>query len=270
MSNTNDNPALSPVERIKRNSNYLRGTLLESLADPVTGGLAGDDIQLSKLHGFYQQDDRDIRAERTRQKLEPAYSFMIRARVPGGICTPLQWLRMDELARVYANNSLRLTTRQAFQLHGVLKGDLRAGIQDINDVLLDTIAACGDVNRNVMCTPLAEASQVHGDALAWTQRISAHLTPQTSAYHEIWLDGKKLTDHRDHEPVYGPVYLPRKFKIGIAIPPWNDVDVFTQDLGFIAIERDGKLAGFNVTVGGGLGTSHGEPATWPRLADHIG
>jgi len=266
MNNSNKNAPGSAVERIKRNSNYLRGTLVESLTDPVTGGLAEDDRQLSKLHGFYQQDDRDHRAERTRQKLEPAYSFMIRARVPGGICTPAQWLKMDELAQRYANNSLRLTTRQAFQLHGVLKGNLKTTIQGINESLLDTIAACGDVNRNVMCTPLAESSKVHSDALAWAQRISTHLTPQTSAYHEIWLDGKKLADagHDDHEPIYGPVYLPRKFKIGLAIPPWNDVDVFTQDLGFIAIEREGELTGFNVTVGGGLGTSHGEPATWPR------
>ena len=270
MNDTNKNTPGSAVERIKRNSNYLRGTLVESLADPTTGGLAEDDIQLSKLHGFYQQDDRDRRTERTRQKLEPAYSFMIRARVPGGICTPAQWLKMDELARVYANNSLRLTTRQAFQLHGVLKGDLKNTIKNINNSLLDTIAACGDVNRNVMCTPLAETSLVHADALSWAQRLSAHLTPQTSAYHEIWLDGRKLADEPDHEPLYGPVYLPRKFKIGIAIPPWNDVDVYTQDLGFIAIEQDGKLTGFNVTVGGGLGASHGEPKTYPRLADHIG
>jgi sulfite reductase (NADPH) hemoprotein beta-component len=270
MNDTKKNAPGTAVERIKKNSNYLRGTLVESLADSTTGGLAEDDMQLSKLHGFYQQDDRDIRTERTRQKLEPAYSFMIRARVPGGICTPSQWLKMDELAQIYANNSLRLTTRQAFQLHGVLKGDLKAAIQGINESLLDTIAACGDVNRNVMCTPLAEASAVHGEALLWAQRISAHLTPQTSAYHEIWLDGKKLSDKDDREPIYGPVYLPRKFKIGVAIPPWNDIDVFTQDLGFIAIKRDGKLAGFNVTVGGGLGTSHGEPATYPRLGDTIG
>lgn len=270
MSDTNDGATLSAVEHIKRNSNYLRGTLVESLADPVTGGLAGDDVQLSKLHGFYQQDDRDIRGERTRQKLEPAYSFMIRARVPGGICTPEQWLKMDELARSYANNGLRLTTRQAFQLHGVLKGDLRASIQGINAVLLDTIAACGDVNRNVMSTALAETSGVHQAAVEWAQRISAHLTPRTRAYHEIWLDGEKLTGEPDSEPIYGQVYLPRKFKIALAIPPWNDVDVFTQDLGFIAIENNGELAGFNVVVGGGMGVSHGEPATYPRLADVIG
>jgi len=270
MNKPREQSTLSDVERIKRNSRYLRGTLLESLADPVTAGLAEDDTQLSKLHGFYQQDDRDIRSERTRQKLEPAHSFMIRARVPGGICTPQQWLQMDELARVYANNSLRLTTRQAFQLHGVLKGDLKHSIQSINEVLLDTIAACGDVNRNVMCTVLAEASPVHQEALAYAKRISAHLTPQTSAYHEIWLDGTRLSGEPDHEPIYGPVYLPRKFKIGVAIPPWNDVDVFSQDLGYIAIERNGQLAGFNVTLGGGMGMSHGEPDTYPRLADVIG
>jgi len=155
-------------------------------------------------------------------------------------------------------------------MHGVLKGNLKAAIREINAALLDTLAACGDVNRNVMCSPLAEASRVHAAALMWARQISAHLTPRTSAYHEIWLDGEKLPDTTDHEPIYGPAYLPRKFKIAIAVPPWNDVDVFTQDLGLIAIERDGELAGFNVAVGGGLGTTHGEPATWPRLGEVIG
>lgn len=263
-------PKLSPVEGIKLRSNYLRGTLLQSLANPVTGALAEDDAQLSKLHGFYQQDDRDIRSERMRQKLEPAYSFLIRVRVPGGIATPEQWLTMDSLARTYANQSLRLTTRQAFQLHGVLKGDLKTTIAKINSSLLDTIAACGDVNRNVMCTPLAEKSALHKAAYDVATQISAHLTPQTSAYHEIWLDGKKQNTQAEVEPIYGASYLPRKFKIGIAIPPSNDVDVFSQDLGFIAIEEQGELIGFNVVAGGGMGMSHNEPATYPRVADQIG
>ncbi len=269
---------LTPVEGIKARSNYLRGTIVDSLADSATGTLAEDDTQLSKFHGFYQQDDRDVRDERTRQKLEPAHSFMIRVRVPGGIATPDQWLAMDKLATTHANQSIRLTTRQAFQFHGVIKRDLKPTIRGINDSLLDTIAACGDVNRNVMCTPLAELSTIHRGAWDTAAAISEHLTPKTSAYHEIWLDGEKITaektesnrDAVDHEPIYGSTYLPRKFKIAVAIPPLNDVDIFAQDLGFIAIEKAGQLLGFNVTVGGGMGVSHGEPATYPRVADVIG
>ena len=265
-----DDVNLTPVEGIKSRSNYLRGTIVESLADGASGTLAEDDTQLSKFHGFYQQDDRDIRAERTRQKLEPAHSFMIRVRVPGGIATSAQWLEMDRLAKEYANDSIRLTTRQAFQFHGVIKRDLKPTIAAINDTLLDTIAACGDVNRNVMCTPLAERSAIHTAAYAAANALSEHLTPNTSAYHEIWLDKQRVAGSQDKEPIYGATYLPRKFKIGIAIPPSNDVDVFSQDLGFIAIQKDGELAGFNVTVGGGMGMHHGEPETYPRVADVIG
>ncbi len=266
-----DDTTLTLVEGIKARSNFLRGTIVESLADGATGTLAEDDTQLSKFHGFYQQDDRDIRAERTRQKLEPAHSFMIRVRVPGGIATANQWLEMDRLAKKHANNSIRLTTRQAFQFHGVIKRDLKNTIAAINDSLLDTIAACGDVNRNVMCTPLAERSVIHEGAYAAAGSLSKHLTPNTSAYHEIWLDKKRVDDNKiDNEPIYGPTYLPRKFKIGIAIPPSNDVDIFSQDLGFIAIQKDGELAGFNVTVGGGMGMHHSEPETYPRVADVIG
>ena len=261
---------LTPVEDIKARSNFLRGTIVESLADGATGTLAEDDTQLSKFHGFYQQDDRDIRAERARQKLEPAHSFMIRVRVPGGIATAAQWLEMDSLARQYANHTLRLTTRQAFQLHGVIKRDLKPTIAAINNSLLDTIAACGDVNRNVMCTPLAERSAIHAAAYETATSISAHLTPSTNAYHEIWLDKKRVAGSEDMEPIYGATYLPRKFKIGLAIPPSNDVDIFSQDLGFIAIERHGELVGFNVAVGGGMGMHHGEPETYPRVADVIG
>ncbi len=261
---------LTPVEGIKQRSNYLRGTIVESLADNATGTLAEDDTQLSKFHGFYQQDDRDVRAERTRQKLEPDHSFMIRVRVPGGIATPEQWLAMDALATEHANNTLRLTSRQAFQFHGVIKRNLKPTISRINDSLLDTIAACGDVNRNVMCTPLAEKSAIHEATYEASKALSAHLTPNTSAYHEIWLDKKRVAGGEDSEPIYGKTYLPRKFKIGIAIPPSNDVDIFSQDLGFIAIEKDGKLAGFNVSVGGGMGMHHGEPETYPRVADVIG
>jgi sulfite reductase (NADPH) hemoprotein beta-component len=261
---------VSPVEIIKQRSDFLRGTIVQGLADTHTGALAEDDTQLSKFHGFYQQDDRDLRNERTRQKLEPAYSFMIRVRVPGGIATPQQWLAMDRLARSHANGTLRLTTRQAFQFHGVIKARLKETIRGINDSLLDTIAACGDVNRNVMCTPLDERSNVHAAACAVAKDISEKLTPHTTAYHEIWLDGKKVTGQADSEPLYGPTYLPRKFKIGVVIPPSNDVDVLSQDLGFIAIEKDGELAGFNVTAGGGMGITHGDDRTYPRVADVIG
>jgi len=261
---------LSPVEIIKQRSNFLRGTIVESIADAQTGALAEDDTQLSKFHGFYQQDDRDLRNERTRQKLEPAYCFMIRVRVPGGIVTPQQWLAMDKLARSHANGTLRLTTRQAFQFHGVIKSRLKETLRGINDSLLDTIAACGDVNRNVMCTPLDERSNVHAAACAVAKGISEKLTPRTTAYHEIWLDGKKVVGQTDNEPLYGPTYLPRKFKIGVVIPPSNDVDVLSQDLGFIAIEKDGELAGFNVTAGGGMGMTHGDDRTYPRIADVIG
>ena len=261
---------LSPVEHIKRRSNYLRGTIVESLADPLTGALVEDDTQLTKFHGFYQQDDRDLRAERTRRKLEPAYSFMIRVRVPGGITTPAQWLALDSLATTHANGSLRLTTRQAFQFHGVTKGNVKATIRRINDSLLSTIAACGDVNRNVMCTPLAETSAVHEAAYKIAGDISEHLAPKTRAYHEIWMDGEKVAGTPDHEPIYGNTYLPRKFKIALAIPPSNDVDVMAHDLSFIAIEEGGELQGFNVAVGGGMGMTHGEPDTYPRVADIIG
>ena len=269
-----DDIPLTPVEGIKARSNYLRGSIVESLADGTSGTLAEDDTQLSKFHGFYQQDDRDIRAERTRQKLEPAHSFMIRVRVPGGIATSEQWLVMDRLAKEYANASIRLTTRQAFQFHGVIKRDLKPTIAAINHSLLDTIAACGDVNRNVMCTPLAERSAMHAAAYETAASLSAHLTPNTSAYHEIWLDKRRVAgteDARvDDEPIYGSTYLPRKFKIGIAIPPSNDVDIFSQDLGFVAIQKEGKLAGYNVTVGGGMGMHHGDAETYPRVGDVIG
>jgi len=266
---------LSDVERIKAASRHLRGSLVESLEDPVTGALADDDTQLSKFHGIYQQDDRDLRSERKRQRLEPAYSFMIRARVPGGICTPAQWLNMDRVATERANGTIRLTTRQAFQLHGVIKTNLKAAVAGINREMMDTLAACGDVNRNVMAPTLYDLSDVHRAVQADAARLSAHLSPTTHAYHEIWLDGEKVAVENDNpdadvEPIYGKTYLPRKFKTAFVIPPQNDTDIYAQDLGFIAIVEDGRLTGYNVTVGGGMGMSHGEPETYPRLADVLG
>lgn len=262
----------SDVERIKKESNYLRGTLKETMEDRITAGIPEDDNRLMKFHGSYLQDDRDLRAERQKQKLEPAYQFMIRVRTPGGVATPEQWLAMDELARKYANGTLKLTTRQAFQFHGVLKWNMKKTLQAINDALLTTLAACGDVNRNVMCNPNPYQSEVHAEVYEWAKRLSDHLLPQTRAYYEIWLDEEKVagTPEIEQEPIYGPLYLPRKFKIGIAVPPSNDVDVFSQDLGFIAIVEQGKLVGFNVAIGGGMGMTHGDRTTYPQLAKVIG
>jgi sulfite reductase (NADPH) hemoprotein beta-component len=261
---------LSPVERIKCDSRLLRGTLAESLGDGITGAIREDDTVLIKFHGSYQQDDRDLREERRRQKLEPAYSFMIRTRLPGGVCTPQQWLALDEIARRHANGTLRLTTRQAFQFHGVIKTELKATMAAINASLIDTIAACGDVNRNVLASANPVESRAHAHAWEWARRLSEHLLPRTRAYHEIWLDGEKVAGTEEAEPIYGPTYLPRKFKAAIAVPPINDVDIFAHDLGFIAIVEQGELVGFNLTVGGGLGASHGDPTTYPRIADVVG
>jgi len=262
---------LSELERIKYESNYLRGTLVESLADPITGSLAFADTQLSKFHGMYQQADRDLEKERKRQKLEPAYSFLIRVRVPGGVVTPKQWLQMDWISEEYANHTLKLTTRQAFQLHGVIKTNLKKTIQAMNAELMDTIAACGDVNRNVMCHPNPAESELHAEVAETARRISEHLLPSSTAYHEIWLDQKLIADSKkDVEPIYGDRYLPRKFKISIAIPPYNDSDIFSQDLGFIAIVESNRIVGYNVIVGGGMGTTFGMPETYPRLAEVIG
>jgi len=260
----------NPVEGIKAASKFLRGTLQESLLDGATGTIAENDTQVSKFHGIYQQDDRDVRDDRRRQKLEPDHSFMIRARVPGGICTPAQWLALDAIATNWANHSLRLTTRQAFQFHGVVKNDLKSSIQAINHALMDTISACGDVNRNVMCTSLPRLSSLHAQVYQAAASLSEHLTPNTTAYHEIWLDRRKVTQTQDIEPIYGDLYLPRKFKIAFAIPPHNDVDVLAHDLGFIATEKAGVLTGFTITVGGGMGATHGDPTTYPKLAQVLG
>ena len=262
---------LTEVEVIKANSRHLRGTIAEGLLDPLTGAIATPDTQLSKFHGIYQQDDRDIRSERARQKLEPAFSFMIRARIPGGLVTTSQWLGLDRIATEHANQTIRLTTRQAIQYHGVVKRNLKQTIADINQATLDTIAACGDVNRNVMSPPLPALSSVHREVQHYAEALSEHLMPKSRAYHEIWLDGEKIESSKpDVEPIYGDTYLPRKFKAAFVIPPQNDVDVFTQDFGLITIVKDGKVAGFNVSVGGGMGMTHGETDTFPRLGDVLG
>ncbi|WP_445194324.1 NADPH-dependent assimilatory sulfite reductase hemoprotein subunit [Staphylococcus xylosus] len=263
---------LDEMERIKKDSDYLRGSIVEGLADRVTGAIAEEDTKLLKFHGSYMQDDRDIRDERRKQKLEPAYSFMIRVRAPGGASTAAQWIAMDDIANTYANNTIKLTTRQAFQFHGILKHNLKQTMKDINQSLLDTLAACGDVNRNVMCNPNPYQSDVHSEVNQIASDISRHLSPKTQAYHEIWLDGEKVLDTSDEEPepLYGKTYLPRKFKIGIAVPPSNDIDVYSQDIGLIAILENDELIGFNITVGGGMGMKHGDTATYPQVGRLIG
>ncbi|AZU61892.1 assimilatory sulfite reductase (NADPH) hemoprotein subunit [Neobacillus mesonae] len=263
----------SDVERIKQESNYLEGTLKDSIQDRLSAGINDDDNRLMKFHGSYLQDDRDLRNERQKQKLEPAYGFMLRVRAPGGVVTSEQWQVLDDIAEKYAHGALKLTTRQSFQMHGILKWDMKQTIQEIDEVLLTTLAACGDVNRNVMCNPNPYQSEIHSEVYEYASKLSEYLLPQTRAYHEIWLDEEKVAgtpEKEEVEPIYGPLYLPRKFKIGIAVPPSNDVDVFSQDLGFIAIVEEGKLLGFNIAIGGGMGFTHGDKATYPQVAKVIG
>lgn len=263
----------SDVEGIKERSNLLRGTLAEVMQDRISAGIPEDDNRLMKHHGSYLQDDRDLRTERQKQKLEPAYQFMLRVRLPGGVATSDQWLMMDTLAHKYGNGTLKLTTRETFQIHGILKWNMKQTIQDIHSTMMDTIAACGDVNRNVMATSNPYQSEVHTEVHALAKQLSDDLLPKSRAYHEIWLGEEKVAgtpETEEVEPMYGPLYLPRKFKIGIAVPPSNDIDVFSQDLGFIAIIENNQLAGFNVTIGGGMGMSHGDTQTYPQLGKVIG
>lgn len=265
-------------EDIKLASNYLRGTIVEGLNDPTTGAISAADQQLTKFHGTYMQDDRDIRDERKAQGLEPAYSFMIRCRLPSGVATPKQWVQMDDIANELGNETMKLTTRQTFQFHGVVKGKLKPAMQAINRALMTTIAACGDVNRNVMCSSLPTQSVYHKEVHECSKRISDHLLPSTTAYHEIWLtdDDNKKTQIagdavQDFEPLYGPTYLPRKFKITIAVPPHNDTDVYAHDIGLIAIKgEDGHLVGFNMTAGGGMGATHNNKKTYPQTGRMLG
>jgi sulfite reductase (NADPH) hemoprotein beta-component len=260
---------LADNERLKRESNFLRGTIEQDLGDRITGGFTKDNFQLIRFHGMYQQDDRDIRAERQKQKLEPMHNVMLRARMPGGIITPTQWLAIDKFAddsTVYG--SIRLTTRQTFQFHGVLKPNIKLMHQTLNSIGIDSIATAGDVNRNVLCTSNPVESELHQEAYEWATKISEHLLPKTRAYAEIWLDGEKV--ETTEEPILGSTYLPRKFKTTVVIPPHNDIDVHANDLNFVAISENGKLIGFNVLVGGGLAMTHGDKSTYPRRADDFG
>ncbi|OLQ70331.1 sulfite reductase subunit beta [Photobacterium proteolyticum] len=261
---------LSDNERLKRESNFLRGTIENDLQDRITGGFNGDNFQLIRFHGMYQQDDRDIRAERAKQKLEPLQNVMLRARMPGGVITPKQWLAIDKFAEEHSlYGSIRLTTRQTFQFHGVLKPNIKLMHQTLNKIGIDSIATAGDVNRNVLCTTNPVESELHQEAYEWAKKISEHLLPKTRAYAEIWLDGEKV-EATDDEPILGSTYLPRKFKTTVVIPPQNDVDVHANDLNFVAIAEGGKLVGFNVLVGGGLAMTHGDKSTYPRRADDLG
>ncbi len=261
---------LSDNERLKRESNFLRGTIEENLQDRITGGFTADNFQLIRFHGMYQQDDRDIRAERAKQKLEPLHNVMLRARMPGGIIKPDQWLAIDKFADEHTSyGSIRLTTRQTFQFHGVLKPNIKLMHQTLNSIGIDSIATAGDVNRNVLCTTNPIESHFHQEAYEWATKLSEHLLPKTRAYAEIWLDGEKI-ETTDEEPILGSNYLPRKFKTTVVIPPQNDVDVHANDLNFIAIAEKGKLVGFNVLVGGGLAMTHGDTSTYARRADDFG
>ncbi|ORM52708.1 sulfite reductase subunit beta [Pantoea conspicua] len=261
---------LADAERLKKQSNYLRGTIREDLEEGLTGGFTGDNFLLIRFHGMYQQDDRDIRAERAEQKLEPRHAMMLRCRLPGGIITPTQWLAIDKFATdktIYG--SIRLTNRQTFQFHGILKKNVKPTHQMLHEVGLDALATANDVNRNVLCTSNPVESELHQEAYEWAKKLSEHLLPRTRAYAEIWWDQEKVAT-TDEEPILGETYLPRKFKTTVVIPPHNDVDLHANDLNFIAVAEKGKLVGFNLLVGGGLSIEHGNKATYARTASEFG
>lgn len=261
-------------DQMKIDSNFLRGNISQDLVDNSTGTVSDISQKLMKFHGAYIQDDRDLREERKSQGFEKAFSFMVRIRTPGGVSTPKQWLALDRLADRFGNKTLKITTRQAYQLHGVLKKNLRSSIRAINKSLLSTLAACGDVNRNIMSTTITEIPEIHDQIQSLVMKLVDLLAPKTAAYHEIWLDNSMVAGHavQDFEPIYGPSYLPRKFKVVIAVPPSNDVDVYAHDLGYIAIVNNDtkQVLGFNVLVGGGMGMTHGNKKTYPRPASLIG
>lgn len=262
---------LSPIEKIKTESDGLRGTIAESLQDEITGAIREDDQALIKFHGMYQQDDRDRREERAEKKLDRLYSFMIRLRLPGGFLTSDQWIAMHEIAGENSTGVIKITTRQTIQLHGILKSKIKPTIQAFNAAKLDSIATCGDINRNVLCSAHPKQSNIHTEIFAYADKISTLLMPRTRAWYEVWLDEEKVLDKKEEEdPLYQERYMPRKFKIAIAIPPNNDVDVFGNDIGLIAIIENDKLKGFNIAIGGGLSTTHGNPETYARLATVIG
>jgi sulfite reductase (NADPH) hemoprotein beta-component len=267
----NDGEALSSIEKIKTASDGLRGTIKESLNDEITGAIREDDQAVIKFHGMYQQDDRDRREERAEKKLDRLYSFMIRLRLPGGFLLPEQWIAMHEIAGENSTGVIKITTRQTVQLHGIFKSKIKPTIKAFNAAKLDSIATCGDINRNVTCSSNPKQSPLHKQIFSYAEKISEMLMPKTKAYYEIWLDEEKIIDKKDEEdPLYQDSYMPRKFKIAIGIPPNNDVDVFGNDIGLIAIIENEKLLGFNIAIGGGLSTTHGFAETYARLATVIG
>lgn len=261
---------LSGVEKIKMASNGLRGTLKESLRDNYTGAIREDDQLLSKFHGMYQQDDRDRRLERSEKKLEPLYSFMCRLRLPGGFLTPQQWIMLHDVAGKHSTGTIKITTRQTIQLHGILKSHIKPTMSSFDLNGLDSIATCGDVNRNVCSSSIPAQSAVHEEVFGYAKKISEMAKPKTRAWYEIWLDEEKVGEKVEEDPLYQNRYLPRKFKVGIAIPPYNDVDLFINDCALIAIIENGELKGFNLAAGGGLGSTHGNENTYPRLASVLG
>ena len=266
-----DKVALSPIEKIKTSSRGLRGTIVEGLKEEVTGAIREDDQAVIKFHGMYQQDDRDLREERAAQKLERLYSFMIRLRLPGGFLTSEQWIATHEIAGENSTGVIKITSRQTIQLHGLIKSKIKPTIQSFSNAKLDSVATCGDINRNVLCSSHPKQSAIHAQVFAYADKISEMLMPKTRAYYEIWLDEEKLVDKKDEDdPLYEDRYMPRKFKIAIAIPPNNDVDVFANDIGLIAIIENNQLLGFNLAVGGGLSTTHGSKETYARLGTVIG
>lgn len=262
---------LSGVEKIKVASKGLRGTLKESLKNELTGSLYEDDQSVIKFHGMYQQDDRDRREERSAKKLEWLFSYMIRLRLPGGFLSPEQWIGLNHIAGEHSTGVIKITTRQTIQLHGIVKSDIKPTIQSFNTLHLDSIAACGDVNRNVICSANPAQSDLHEVIFNYADKISTLALPKTQAYYEIWLDKEQLAEKKSEEdPLYQERYLPRKFKIAIAIPPNNDVDVFGNDVGLIAIVENGQLKGFNIVAGGGLSSTHGNSQTYARVATMLG
>jgi sulfite reductase (NADPH) hemoprotein beta-component len=266
-----DKSKLSSIERIKTASDSLRGSIQQSLKDEITGAIREDDKALIKFHGMYEQDDRDRREERAAKKLDRLYSFMIRLRLPGGFISADKWIALNEIAGENSTGVIKITTRQTIQLHGLLKSRIRPTIQAFNEAQLNSIATCGDINRNVSCASHPKQSKLHAEIFAFAEKINDLLLPKTKAYYEIWLDEDKIVDKKEEEDtLYQDRYLPRKFKIGIAIPPNNDSDVFTNDLGLVAIIEDDQLKGFNIAIGGGLSTTHGYAETYARLGTVIG
>lgn len=264
------NQPLSPIEKIKTQSRGLRGTIKESLTDAYTGAVRDDDQALVKFHGMYLQDDRDRREERAAKKLDRLYSFMVRLRLPGGFLTPEQWVALHHIAGKYSTGVIKITTRQTVQLHGILKRDIKPTLKEFSFVKLDSIATCGDINRNVIVSGNPTESPLHARIHDYARKISEHLMPKTRAYYEIWLNEEKIAETPEEDPLYQDRYLPRKFKIGIAVPPNNDPDVYGNDAGIVAIVENDKLLGFNVAVGGGLSATHGNSETYPRAATTIG